>query len=199
MGKHDSGYARVERDYYPTPGWVVEALAEYVDLEGRDVWECACGDGRMAEALKRLGARVYATDIEDRGYAGLSALRDFIAVPEKYPRDPRIITNPPLGDRHAKAKLGLAFIDAGLHYVKIARRGLLALLLPADFDSYASRRHLFADCNAFAAKIVLTKRIVWYERHDGEREAPKENHAWFVWRLPRPTEYPMILYAPSPR
>ena len=27
MGKHETGYARVERDLYPTPHWVVSALA----------------------------------------------------------------------------------------------------------------------------------------------------------------------------
>jgi hypothetical protein len=196
-GKYDSGYARVEKDYYPTPGWVVEALAEYVDLESRTIWECACGDGRMAEALWRAGAHaVFATDIEDRGYARLDGLLDFISPqnPEITFDDLGIVTNPPTGQR---GRLGEAFIEAGLH--RIDRRGLLALLLPVDFDSAVTRRHLFADCDAFAAKIVLTRRIVWYERHDGERENPKPNHAWFVWQLPRQTEYPIILYAPSPR
>jgi predicted RNA methylase len=194
-GKYDSGYARVDKDYYPTPGWVVEALAEYVVLESRTIWECACGDGRLAEALRRAGAHaVYCTDVEDRGYARLDALLDFTTARPKISfLDPRIITNPPFGKRGKTAE---AFIEAGLNH--IGRRGLLALLLPVDFDSAASRRHLFADCDAFAVKIVLTRRIVWYERHDGERENPKPNRAWFVWRLPRPTEYPIILYAPSP-
>jgi hypothetical protein len=34
MGKHETGYARVERDLYPTPHRVVSALAEHVDLRG---------------------------------------------------------------------------------------------------------------------------------------------------------------------
>ena len=68
MGKHETGYARVERDLYPTPHWVVSALAEHVDLRGLTVWEPACGDGRMAEALRLQGcARVYTSDIVNRG------------------------------------------------------------------------------------------------------------------------------------
>src|SRR5215469_11417907 len=68
MGKHETGYARVERDLYPTPHWVVSALAEHIDLRGLTVWEPACGDGRMAEALRLQGcARVYTSDIVDRG------------------------------------------------------------------------------------------------------------------------------------
>ena len=70
MGKHETGYARIERDHYPTPAWVVAALAEHVDFQGLTVWEPACGDGRMAEALRLHGcSRVYATDIAN-GYAG---------------------------------------------------------------------------------------------------------------------------------
>jgi hypothetical protein len=56
MGKRETGYARVERDLYPTPHWVVSALAEHVDLRGLTVWEPACGDGRMAEASKENSA-----------------------------------------------------------------------------------------------------------------------------------------------
>jgi hypothetical protein len=56
VGKHGAEYARVERDFYPTPSWVVaDALAEHVELAGVRVWEPACGDGRMAEALRRAG------------------------------------------------------------------------------------------------------------------------------------------------
>ena len=82
MGKYDSGYERVPQEFYPTPDWVIEALAEYVVLEGRQVWEPACGDGRMAEALKRAGATVYASDIADRDYAGLHQLLDFTSLQE---------------------------------------------------------------------------------------------------------------------
>jgi 2-polyprenyl-3-methyl-5-hydroxy-6-metoxy-1,4-benzoquinol methylase len=80
VGKHEVGFARVEKDYYPTPSWVIEALAEHVELAGLRIWECACGDGRMAEALKKAGASsVYASDVEDRDY-GLDAVIDFVVV-----------------------------------------------------------------------------------------------------------------------
>jgi hypothetical protein len=46
---------------------------------------------------------------------------------------------------------------------------------------------------------VLTRRVVWFQRQDDKREAPKENSAWFLWqhsplRIPRA---PVILYAPA--
>ena len=200
MGKYDSGYERVPQEFYPTPDWVIEALAEYVVLEGRQVWEPACGDGRMAEALKRAGATVYASDIADRDYAGLHQLLDFTSLqnPKLQWLDPRIITNPPYaypGER--PHRLAERFIEAGLHHIDRRGRGLLALLLPFGFDSIELRRHLFADNPDFTAKIVLLERIVWFERSDGEPEAPKENHAWFIWTRPRQAEVPIIRYVPS--
>jgi hypothetical protein len=79
----------------------------------------------------------------------------------------------------------------------IAAGGLLALLLPIDFDCAKTRRHLFADCPAFAAKIVLTRRITWFEHPQGEKKSPKENDAWFVWNYESHSRSPIILYAPS--
>ena len=60
MGKHGTGYARVGRDHYPTPYWVIAALAEWLELRGLTVWEPACGDGGMAAALRQQScARVH--------------------------------------------------------------------------------------------------------------------------------------------
>ena len=63
MGKHETGYARQDRDFYPTPDWPIEALAEQVELRGKRILECACGDGRMARVLEAAGAYVTAFDI----------------------------------------------------------------------------------------------------------------------------------------
>jgi hypothetical protein len=104
-----------------------------------------------------------------------------------------VATNPPggVGNRTAEA-----FVAAGLKH--IARGGLLALLLPTDFDSGATRRPLFHDCPLFAAKIVLTQRIVWFKRSDGKLEQPKENHAWYIWQKTplRLRQSPRVLYGP---
>jgi hypothetical protein len=193
VGKHETGFARVERDHYPTPGWVVtEALAAHVDLADMRIWECACGNGQMAEALKAAGTSVYASDIENRGYVGLDAVLDFVAG--QHPSTARfsaIVTNPPFGPR---GKLAEQFIETGLR--QLADFGFMALLLPADFDSAKTRMRFFAGCQHFAGKIVLTQRIVWFANPD-KREAPKENNSWFLWSRNvirgRP---PLVLYAP---
>jgi hypothetical protein len=56
----------------------------------------------------------------------------------------------------------------------------------------------FAGCPHFAGKIILTRRIIWFENPDKKRERPKENTAWFLWSRNvirgRP---PIVLYAPK--
>jgi hypothetical protein len=56
MGKHGTTPPHVERDYYPTPPGVTNALLEHVDVAGKTVWEPATGTGQMAEVLKAAGA-----------------------------------------------------------------------------------------------------------------------------------------------
>jgi hypothetical protein len=193
VGKHETSFARVERDLYPTPAWVIEALAEHVDLAGMRIWESACGTGQMSEALKAVGASVYSSDIKDYGYVGLDAVLDFAAG--QHPNTAHfsaIVTNPPFGNR---GKLAERFIAVGLQ--QITEYGFMALLLPTDFDSAKTRTRFFADCPHFAGKIILTRRIVWFE-NPNKRESPKENTAWFLWSRNvirgRP---PIVLYAPK--
>jgi hypothetical protein len=191
VGKYDNGYERQDKDFYPTPAWVTEALTEHVDLAGRHVWEPACGDGRMAEALKAAGASsVYATDIEYRGY-DYDGKFDFISKAPSPQDFDDAITNPPYGARN---KLAEKFIEVGLQ--RLSPGGLLALLLPNDFDSGRTRRLFFADCPYFAGKIVLTKRINWFPPKPG-KPGSMSNHAWFLWRR-QEQRLPIICYAPTP-
>lgn len=191
MGKHETGYPRVARDFYPTlDRWVVtDALALHLALRDRRVWECAAGEGHMVKALKDVGAEVYATDIHEYDYP-LDGLHDFLSPQRPKWRFDGIITNPPGGPRNKTAE---QFIVRGLEL--IADGGFLALLLPVDFNSAKTRRHLFADCPLFAAKIVLNNRLVWFE-HPEKKPAPKEWHAWFIWKRANPQ--PVLLYAFDP-
>ena len=196
MGKHETSYERMERDLYPSPAWVVAALAEHLDLHGLTAWECACGKGDMAGALRLAGCtRVHCSDIANYG-AGQDEVLDFLSAqtPTKLERPPDLIcTNPPFGQ---SGKLATAFIEVGL--ARIRQHGILALLLPCDFDSAKTRSNYFGDCQDFIGKVVLRRRVVWYPRTDGIREAPKENTAWFLWQYSplQIRRFPVILYAP---
>jgi hypothetical protein len=79
-----------------------------------------------------------------------------------------MITNPPYA-------LAREFIERAL---RIGGNRIVAMLLRRDFDHASSRAHLFGDCPMFAKKVVLTKRIRWFEDSNG---APSFNHCWMIW------------------
>ena len=175
-----------------------------VHRAAKSILEPACGDGRMAEALKAAGTKVYCTDIEDRGYAGLNGLIDFtLSTPLEFQWDAisigaldgfdGVVTNPPFGPR---GKLAEAFIEAGLRRLG---NGFLALLLRADFDSAKTRAHLFGHCPQFTGKIVLTRRVNWFDHPGKPNRQPKENSAWFLWGNAglQDRRIPVIRYAPE--
>lgn len=194
MSIRASGFSRVPADLYQTPAWVIDALAQHVSLAGLMVWEPACGEGKMVRAIEAAGAQVWGTDLQDHGFSGLLCEFDFTkpgALPMCGYR--AIITNPPYG---AQGRTGEAFIARGLD--RLGPGDLMALLLPVDFDSAKTRAKFFGDCPDFAAKIVLRRRIAWFEPEPGQA-GPSANHAWFIWerRHIRAARAPVTLYSPS--
>ena len=156
MSQRESGYARKERDAYETPEWVTQALLPHLPTRLR-IWEPAAGAGKMLRVLRAAGHAVVGTDIAE----GV----DFLTTADPPPID-AIITNPPYG-------LAQEFIERAL-----ACPSLVAMLLRTDYDHAKTRHHLFGKCPTFAKKLVLTRRIVWFE---SEKAAPSFNHAWYIW------------------
>lgn len=193
MSQRSSGHARIPLDLYQTrERWVAEALAERFSLVGARIWECAAGDGLLAQSLEALGANVIGTDI-----AGPFTRFDFTSddpAPARVRHVDAIVTNPPYGERGA---LALRFIERGLTRIRPGHRKM-AMLLPVDFDSAKTRAHVFADCFEFTGKIVLTKRIRWFDPEPGKKNmSPSVNHAWFLWSASRDrTASPKLFYGP---
>ena len=173
MSQRDSGYERKERDLYETPEWVTEALLPHLPLI-HHILEPACGSGQMARVLDKI-AKVTAYDIEPTmPGAGRVNFLEMIPGCRGYGDRIGIITNPPY-------ELATEFCE---HALKLTEPvdGLVAMLLRTDFDHAKGRSHLFRDCPAFAKKLVLTKRIVWFEPEPGSKgKSPSFNHAWFIW------------------
>ena len=181
MAQRISGYDRKPRDLYETSEWVSQALLPHVPT-GNVIWEPACASGKMATVIKAD----YATDLVTTfGTSGV----DFLATRlDVVPYTTAIITNPPF-NRAAER-----FIRHSLDLMSPVR-GFVAMLLPVDFDSAKTRRDIFGNCPAFYKKLVLTSRIVWFEKDDGT-DNPSANHAWFIWDNARHTPSPRsYLYA----
>jgi hypothetical protein len=162
MSQRDSGYERKERDLYETPEWVTSALVPHIPPRIRRVWEPAAASGKMVRALQDSGYLVEATDI-DSGC-------DFLTTEREFECD-AVITNPPYEFAQEFIMRAMAVTDTV--------NGLVAMLLRTDFDHAAGRRHMFdGDGSFFSKKIVLTRRIRWFEDSKG---SPSFNHAWFIW------------------
>ena len=130
----------------------------------------------MARALMKHGIGTTATDIETG--------EDFLKATRLPFNVTAIVTNPPYA-------LAREFIE---HSLALTRpiKGVVAMLLRTDFDHEKTRQHLFGECPHFWTKLVLTKRIKWFEDSKGQ---PSFNHAWFIWDW-KHQGVPTLAYAP---
>ena len=180
MAQRFSGYERRDREYYPTPEWVTRALLDHIGTGPRQIWEPACGNGEMALVMRERGHSVFMSDIEPGARVkALDALAfDFLAR-DRAPVWPEhitdIITNPPYG---LGGRMALGFIIRSLELTR-ERGGLVAMLLKDNYDSARGRKAIFRDNPAWSMKLVLMRRIVWFESDSGH--GPSENHAWYIW------------------
>lgn len=171
MSQRDSGYERKERDLYETPAWVTEAVIPHLPfVNGRRIWEPACGSGKMLRVLADRLGDVCGTDIcqpppMPQDYVDT----DFLTVKQAHDVF-GIVTNPPY-------ILAQEFCSHAIALMQPVA-GFVAMLLRTDFDHAKTRQFLFSGCPPFSKKLVLTKRIQWFEDSKG---SPSFNHAWFIW------------------
>ncbi len=190
---HVSGYDREGRDFYATPDWVTAALLRHIRFRG-PIWEPCCGDGAMSTVLAAQGYTVMSTDIAERGF-GTSGI-DFLTC-QTVPGGCRsIITNPPYGDtgsHKGQAKSPAAMLNFLCHALALTAsvQGQLALLVRLQW--IAGRRAAdVLSAAPFAATVILTQRIRWFEM--GERtNTAQHHHAWIVFDYTHPAGSPPAL------
>ena len=82
---------RAAHDFYATDPAVIDALCAKWAIP-QVVLEPACGAGHLSKRLEEMGAKVYSSDIVDRGYGDVTDFFDYEKLPEGCTA---IITNPP--------------------------------------------------------------------------------------------------------
>jgi hypothetical protein len=167
MSQRHSSYVRVPGEKYYSPTWVPGCVAPHIP-PGAVVFDPACGEGAIVKALSDCFV-AHGKDL-DQGF-------DFL---QDDARHEAIVCNPPFN-------LARQFIEHSL-----AHADFVAMLLRIDYDSAATRQHLFRDNPRFSKKVVLTKRIVWFERPGA---APSFNHCWMIWDSGHQGA-PTLAYAP---
>lgn len=190
---HVSGYEREGKDFYATPDWVTEALLQHVRLRGL-VWEPCCGSGAMSSILGAHGYEVVSSDIADRGFG--TAGVDFLACREVPNGCRSIVTNPPYGDtgsHREQRRSSAAMLDFLRHALELTAsvQGQLALLVRLQWTA-GRRAAEIMSAAPFAAMVVLTHRIRWFEMGE-HTNAAQHHHAWVVFDHAHPRDKPPAL------
>lgn len=159
---------RAENDYYATEPKAVELLLEKETFQ-TNVWECACGEGHVAEVFKRHGYAVRATDLVDRHYGEGGV--DFLAVNDEWGGD--IVTNPPY--KYAKE-----FVEKSLSILHNGAKA--AMFMKLTFLEGQRRRSLF-DKYPPKTIYVASGRLQCAKNGDFEKygSGGAQAYAWFVW------------------
>jgi len=180
MSLRGPAHTRMPREAYYTPPWATHALLDALPLRAlarHEVWEPAAGAGHVAKVLARHFT-VFASDIAPPAKTVWPVdTLDFLASGGlSGPGKLAIITNPPYG---RGSVLALRFIDNALRIV-CQRSGLVAMLLPFEFDARAARSDLVGGHPAFAAKLTLGRRIRWLNLPQSAA-SPMGHHSWYIY------------------
>jgi hypothetical protein len=161
---------REGNDYYATEPKAVELLLELEDFSNLPIWECACGEGHLSEAMIAKGLMVYSTDLIDRGYG---EVHDFLSnEPMKW--EGHIITNPPY-------KYGEQFIRKALQVLPEGAK--VAMFFPIRYLEGKARRRLFDE---YPPKVVYMSSSRLKCAINGNFDSMKgsaTSYAWFIWEV----------------
>ena len=161
-----SQYERAENDYYATDPRAIKPLFERENFSNM-IWECACGEGHLSEAMKKEGKEVISTDLYARGYGGCGV--DFLKRGSGYECD--IITNPPY-------KLAQEFCEKAIELTG----NKVAMFLKLTFLEGKKRKKFF---EKYPPKVVYVFSYRVQVARNGEKEMFEKSsaaaYAWFVW------------------
>ena len=155
---------REKDDFYPTPIFATQSLLDREKFIG-NIWECACGTGKMSEVIKENGYEVMSSDLIDRGY-GESNI-DFLKSEKKVDN---IITNPPF-------KLSQDFVLHGLKLVK----NKLAVFNKLNFLEGIRRKEKIFNQNKLKNVYVFSRRVSFVKEGQTKSAGGIIAFAWFVF------------------
>lgn len=165
---------REQHDYYATEPNAVRIFLNKLKKDGvvlnKHIWECACGEGHMAEVFKEYGYNVISTDLIDRGYG---KVQNFLESSSLKTFKTDIFTNPPF-------KQATDFAYKGLNILR-ADGDKLGLFLKIQFLESQERRKLF---DKYPPKYIY----IYSDRQQCSMNGDFENlkaktqaYIWVIW------------------
>lgn len=180
VNKKDSQEVREADDFYATDPVALQKLldgcSEWLQSvfteAGHRAWECACGNGNLAECLKANGWVVIASDLKDRGY-GLKGV-DFLDPQYDSTFQRVILTNPPFSLANEFILQALDILPEGGVYVALMNLNSLAGI--ARYENIYSKGTL-------REIYIFSKRIgCWKNNERNDNKSHIMNYAWYVFQ-----------------
>ena len=172
---------REQDDFYATDPEALERLLAHCSewlhniLRANPIiWECACGNGNLADLLDKKGYPVYATDLKDRGYKYGKPHIDFLQN-DNIPSARVILTNPPYSLANEFIKHALDILPEGGVYIALMNITYLA----------GQKRYNEIYSNGTLRDVyIFSKRIECWRNNDKEKYGNKAmvDFAWFVFQ-----------------
>lgn len=169
-GKRADGKPRQENDYYATEPNAVRLFLNKLKQDGvtlnKHIWECACGEGHMAEVFKEYGYTVMSTDLIDRGYGKVQNFLEYNL--KTFKTD--IFTNPPFKQATEFAYKGIEILGTD--------GDKLGLFLKIQFLESKERRKLF---DKYPPKYIYIYSNRQQCSMNGDFENLKARNQAFIW------------------
>lgn len=162
---------REENDYYATEPIAAKLLLE-VEPVLDNIWECACGEGHLAEVFNELKILKRTSDLIDRGYNTFFKQLDFLSISECDNWNGDIVTNPPY-------KFAKEFVEKALSIVCNGRK--VCMFLKLTFLEGKARKELFKQ---YPPKVIYvsSSRLICARNGDFKKYTNRAvAYAWFVW------------------
>lgn len=173
----NTAYQRNAQDRYPTPPDVTVALMDFLKIpKYQRIWEPACGDGYMVNAMRGMGYDVIGTDIQSG--------TDFLEADVPAGGVSWIITNPPFS-------LSEQFIEKCIQHERP-----FALLLKSQYWHAKRRLPLFREhAPSYILPLSWRPDFLFKERGSG---SPLMDVMWCVWLMGPPMRYPVYIVLDRP-
>ena len=159
---------REENDFYATDPSAIDDLLKYETFD-KNIWECAVGQGHLAERLKRYGYKVKCSDLVDRGYPETEII-DFLK--EKHNFNGDIITNPPY-------KYCTEFILNALDSIPYEHK--VAMFLKLQTLEGQKRYEKIYSKYPPKTVYVFSKRKKCFTNGIDDGRSSAVCYAWFIW------------------
>jgi hypothetical protein len=160
-----SDHERETYDYYATEPRVIKELFSVEDFSNL-IWECACGEGHLSEAIKKQGKEVVSTDLIARGYGGCNV--DFLKQESGYGCD--IITNPPY-------KYAQEFCEKAIELTS----NKVAMFLKLTFLEGQKRKKFFEKYPPKTVYVYSSRRKCALNGNFDTTGSSAVAYAWFIW------------------